>query len=410
MRVTPTGRMEVCRWANHGSDAYIQDTQPLTFFQQGMAPFRQKLLAGKATTECSECHAMEAHGKVSGRQRQMIKVGMWPEDVDNSIRSTPFWSEFQHSYHNQGHTDCLPQDWQIELSNHCNSACLFCRPEYSSRLATEHRKLGLIDSVPRSWADDPVLVQRFVDTLVSVPQLRYLHFHGGETLIMPALATILRALLDHGHEKTHLGFTTNLTVWPQHLIQLLERFHNVHVNVSIESLGPLNDYVRWPSNITDVLATLHRWRDLVRSHDWWMIIRVTPTILTVHDLTTMYQFAWDQALPMEACNFLDRPDFMRPTVLPWDIRHSIADELETWITQHQTESQDTVYNTRHWNFLAQHLTEDASSYCRYLRDQPDESHRLSDLAQYLRKIDQHRGNSVLDYLPQYADILRSAGY
>ena len=410
MQIQPTGEFGVCRWTNHGSGVTIRDQHPIEFFQRGMSGMRQDMLAGQSRSECRECLAMEAHHKVSGRQRQMIKAGIWPDDLGTSVRTSPFWPEFAHSADHDGDTTQWPQDWQIEMGNYCNSACLFCRPDYSSRIAAEQVKLGMISSVPRSWSDDPDLVTRFVETLAQSPSLRYLHFIGGETLIMPAFAQILEALLASGHAETHLGFTTNLTVWPRPVIALLQQFRNVHVNVSIESLTELNDYVRWPGDIRVIRQNLQQWQDLAKQQQWWMTIRVTPTLLTVHDLVNMYEYAWQQGLAIEACNFLERPEFMRPTVLPQSIRHAVADRLQSWCDTHHTQHHTRIYNTRHPGFLEQHLVEDALSYCAYLRDQPDESHRIGDLAQYLRRIDQHRGNSVLDYLPQYADLFRTAGY
>jgi sulfatase maturation enzyme AslB (radical SAM superfamily) len=411
MQIQPTGEFGICRWTNHGSGVTIRDQHPIEFFRQGMSSARQDMLEGRARSECRECQAMEAHQKVSGRQRQMIKAGMWPQDIQASVRSTPWWEEFAHSHDNQGRARGAPQDWQIELGNYCNSACLFCRPDYSSRVAAEHRKLGMIQAMPKSWSDDPELVERFATMLADSASLRYLHFIGGEPLIMPAFGEILARIGEQArHHQTHIGFTTNLTVWPQRIINLLTQFEFVHVNVSIESLTSLNDYVRWPSSIDTVLEHMDRWLELCVEKSWWFTIRVTPTFLTVHDLRHMYEFAWQRGVPIEACNFLERPDFMRPTVLPWEIRQHIAQDLEDWCDQRQQHATEPIYNTRHPNFVAQHLWEDARSYCAYLRDQPDQSHRLRDLATYLRRVDQHRGNSVMDYLPQYADLFRTAGY
>ena len=410
MQILPQGNYSVCRWSNITAQANIRDTEPLEFFREHMAPFRRDLLAGVQRPECHECRAMEAHGKVSGRQRQMIKVGMWPEAIETSIKTSTFWTEFLHSADHAGATDCLPQDWQIEMGNYCNSACLFCRPDYSSRIATEHRRLGWIQQVPKNWTDDPELVDRFLDTLLAAPSLRYLHFLGGETLIMPAFEQILAALHHHGHADTHLGFTTNLTVWPQSVLTTLEKFHHVHVNVSLESLGRLNDYVRWPSDISVVRRHLDQWKQLCDLQGWWLTLRVTPTLLTVHELVSVYDYAWQQSLPVEACNFLEKPEYMRATVLPRDLRLSVATTLKNWIQDHVTDGSSTVYNTRNPAQVHQHLLEDAASYVNYLERSADESHRLPELARYLRTVDSHRGNSVLDYLPQYADILRAAGY
>lgn len=412
MQIRPNGDLGYCRWARHPAQHNIAQTQPLHFFQRGMSSFRQQHLSGRASPECGDCYDMEQHGKVSGRQRQIIKTGAWPETIDTSLRSSTFFPELIHSDLHHGDTECWPQDWQIELGNQCNSACLFCKPDYSSRLAVEHHKLGLIKTMPSAnWSDDPDLVQKLCDTLRRSPKLEYLHFLGGETLVVPAFADLLDSLIQGAHTGTHLGFTTGLTVWPNKVIDMLQRFDHVHVNMSIESLSELNDYIRYPSRIDQVREILQRWIDLAHQRGWWLTVRVTPSFLSVHDLVNIYNFAWQHDLAIEACNFLQEPRFMRSTVLPMTVRHHVADHLQQWISLHEQQGQvETVYNTRNPHVARQSMLADAASYVRYLRHHDDESDLVSELARYLKIMDQNRNNTVLHYLPQYAEILRSAGY
>jgi hypothetical protein len=56
------------------------------------------------------------------------------------------------------------------------------------------------------------------------------------------------------------------------------------------------------------------------------------------------------------------------------------------------------------------VLQDAVSYVNYLERCPDETHQLPAMTQYLKKLDQSRGNCVLDYLPEYEELFRSAGY
>ena len=46
----------------------------------------------------------------------------------------------------------------------------------------------------------------------------------------------------------------------------------------------------------------------------------------------------------------------------------------------------------------------------YLKNAPDNSHRLTDLVQYLLKLESGRQNKIIDYIPNYEELLRSAGY
>jgi hypothetical protein len=71
---------------------------------------------------------------------------------------------------------------------------------------------------------------------------------------------------------------------------------------------------------------------------------------------------------------------------------------------------EQIVNIRDPNQAQQQIVQDLESYVNYLDNEPDESYRLTDLVQYLKKLESNRHNSVLDYLPQYEDLFRSAGY
>jgi hypothetical protein len=418
MRINNSGTYEFCRWQSKNIntrvkfDHNIRNQSPLNYFQKTMSDFRQQLLDGHASDKCSDCYIMEQHGKVSGRQRQLLKAGIQNNIFEKTLASSPLRSDLDYSNQNQGHTNRTVADWQIDLGNYCNSACVFCNPENSSRLAVEFLQLGLIDQVPKaSWCDDPALIEKFVQDLQASDQLHYLHFIGGETLITPGFEKILTALIDCGlAEQTTIGFTTNLTIWRDNTVELLKKFKNVNLGMSVETMTDLNDYVRWPSQIDQVVAFMDRWIDIAQQHNWLVQLRITPTCLTLHELHTVYDYAWQQSIAVESCNFIDRPEYMRISVLPPEQRAQARKNLSNWIDQYQTAETAEIINLRDPNQVHGQIIQDAQSYLNYLDQSPDESYRLPDLVDYLKQLDSNRGNSILTYLPEYETLFRSSGY
>jgi sulfatase maturation enzyme AslB (radical SAM superfamily) len=390
----------------------IQTKSPIDYFHNDMAVFRTQLLDGKSPDACQDCRVMEQHNKVSGRQRQLLKVGVAPEYFEKGLLGSPLRKDFDYSYNNQGRTDRMISDWQIDLGNYCNGACVFCGPESSSTLATEFKKLGIIDSLPpAAWCDDPVLLNKFIDALVKSPQLHYLHFIGGETVITPGFKKILSALVDNGlADQTTIGFTTNLNVWSDSVVDMLIKFKHVNLGMSIETLTPVNDYVRYPCQFERTQQLLNRWVALAKQQEWLVQLRITPTCLTVHELHTVYDYAWTNQLAVESCNFLTHPEFLRISVLPDKHRQQAVENLQNWITSRNSSGTTQVINTRNPNFAEQQVVQDAQSYLDYLISTEDESHRLPDLIQYLKLLESNRKNSIIDYLPQYENLFRSAGY
>jgi sulfatase maturation enzyme AslB (radical SAM superfamily) len=409
MRINNAGHYEYCRWADKSQrtqTAHIQAVSPQEFFQQHMTPIRQQLLAGEQPAGCGECGVMEQNLKVSGRQKQLLKVGVRLEQFEKTLISSPWRDTFV-----SDNFDQLPQDWQIDLGNYCNSTCVFCDPYSSSRIAQEYQRIGFIqDLPPANWTDDPNLVAKFIDTLIQSSHIQYLHFIGGETVITPAFKIILRALIQAGLNRTAtIGFTTNLTVWDAEVIDLLEQFHGVNLGMSVEAFEIVNDYVRWPGKLPVVLENLDRWQALAQEQGWLLQLRTTPTLFTVGGLLSIYDYAWDKQICVESCNFLTEPSFMRPSVLPPSYRQPIIDRMQAWLDAHSV-SGDTVINIRDPNTAQLQNYQDLQSYVNYLRDMPDESNRLPDLVDFVKRLEASRGNSILDYLPKYEELFRSAGY
>lgn len=406
MRITNSGNYEYCRWAQSPQSHNIADTQPVEYFQNIMQPLRDKFVQGQHPDGCHTCHSMEKHNKVSGRQKQLLKVGVRLEDFEKTLASSPWVDTFSKTS-----CDQFPQDWQIDLGNFCNSACIFCRPESSSRLASEWKKIGFISEMPpANWSDDPLLVQKFINTLTKSPHIQYLHFIGGETLITPAFKIILTALIDANLNKTAtIGFTTNLSTWDDSIVELLKQFNGVNIGFSIESFSIVNDYVRWPVCLPTVFENLDRWKTIANKLNWLMQFRTTPTCLTVAKLLPIYEYALENNIIVESCNFLYRPEVLKPAVLPISYRQGVIDKMQSWINK-QTTTSEAIVNIRNPNTIQAQLVQDLTSYVNYLKNEPDESDRLPELVTWLKRIEANRGNSILTYLPEYEELFRSAGY
>ena len=141
-----------------------------------------------------------------------------------------------------------------------------------------------------------------------------------------------------------------------------------------------------------------------------MQLRITPTCLTVHELATVYDYAWNNDVSVESCDFLDNPAFLRIGVLPQAQRKQALENLQSWIACHPTPVMDQIVNTRHRSLAKPQIIQDASSYLNYIESAKDETSRLPDLVLYLKKLEHNRNNSILTYIPQYEHLFRSAGY
>ncbi len=414
MTIQKDGSMQYCRWQVTNPTIHNIKTMSVEdYFQKVLAAIRVDMLNGKTIPGCYSCHKMERHGKISGRQKQLLKTGITEKNFTNSFRSSPYFDKIKHSFDNKGLTDLLPVDWQIHLGNYCNSACMMCVPSSSSKLANEWHKLGLIKEkyVSNNWSEDDVALEKFFEILKRTKKIRYIHLLGGETILMPAFEKILNFLINNDMHKTvTLGFTTNLTVYPKKIIALLKQFKYLHVGLSIETLDKLNDFIRWPSQIDNVKNNLDNFVELSKQKGWVVSIRTTPTLLSVGRMLPLYEYALEKNIGIEACDFLYEPDYLKINLLPKELRMPIVQDIENFLQNNNYQPQEKVLNVRNPSTVKDYVYQDLISYKNYLLNEPHDSTNEKKFINFVKKIENNRKQKITDYMPEYEKFFRNIGY
>ena len=91
-----------------------------------------------------------------------------------------------------------------------------------------------------------------------LPSLESLHFAGGEPLIIPEMLEALDLCIQAGRaDQIDLSYNTNITVIPDRVARLWPYFRSVTVHCSVDGFGAVNDYIRRPSQWSDIDRNLH---------------------------------------------------------------------------------------------------------------------------------------------------------
>lgn len=423
VRLTYDGSYESCRWAKNPARVHRFQNQTLMQYYNSdqMRSLRQQLLSGESPEHCSTCYYEESFGKLNGRIRQLNKSAI---DVDNffpTIRSSPHYKNFEYSLHNDGLADMSPVDLQIELGNTCNSACIMCVPEASSRLEQEYHKLHKINSdlftkpnTYTAWTRDPVLVDQFVKQIVAIPNLRYIHFLGGETLYEESFYSICEQLIEHDLAKNIIvGTTTNGTIYNDRIKRFIENFKQFHLGISIESVTNLNDYIRWPGQIDSILSNINKLLMLRESNpEFYISLRITPNVFSVYEIDKLFVYLLENNVIAESCNILHNPLHLRMELIPNDIRNEVKKKLEILIDYYELEKLKIV-NVRRSDQIRHVIADVVLDYYKFLCDYQEpadiEPSRYN-LVDFLKSFESLRGNSILDYAPRYEKFLRHYGY
>ena len=331
VRLTYSGLYESCRWAK--KPIKIKANSIMEFYNsEQMQALRTQLLAGEKPEQCASCYYEESFDKLSARQRQLNKSAINLSEFELTTRSSPHYKNFEYSLNNHGLANLAPVDLQIDLGNTCNSACIMCHPVASSRLEVDYQKLNLIDSSLfnklesyTSWTRDPALVEKFVNEIVTIPGLRYIHFLGGETLYDPAFYSICDKLIELGIANNIIvGTTTNGTIYNDRIQRYIKTFKEFHLGISIESVTELNDYIRWPGTISTILPNIDQFLKLRESNPkLYISLRITPNVFSCYEIDKLFVYMLENKVIAESCNILYDPACLRIELLPADIRQEI---------------------------------------------------------------------------------------
>ena len=339
-RITYSGDYEECRWFKKSTEEpiNIRNTSIMEFHNsERMRNLRTDLLNGNRPAGCETCYYEDSFNKLSGRQRQLLKSGIQQTDFALTTRSSPHYQHFLRTWQNSGLTNSAPVDLQIDLGNICNSACIMCNPESSSRLHTEYKTLHKLnpifaDPVPyQSWTEDPDALEKFIAELLSIPNIKYIHFLGGETLYDPAFYTICERLIAAGVSRDIIvGTTTNGTIYDDRVERLVAQFKEFHLGISIESVTELNDYIRYPGKITTILSNIDRFLELRSTAPVFVSLRVTPNVFTISELDKLFRYTIDKNVILESCTILFKPSCLRIELVPENIRQQTITKLENF--------------------------------------------------------------------------------
>lgn len=214
---------------------------------------RNRMLSGEKIKECRTCYGMEQIGKKSMRQWKL-------EDVDppNENKVYPL------------------ESLEVTFSNLCNLACVSCSDFCSSKWATENIKAGRVEKY-RVTAESKFDFKNW-----DLTNLKELIIIGGEPFMEQKRFVELMRQVDL--TKCHLRVITNGTHLPNdELKSLIETAKTVRFIVSVDSVGTINDWYRWPSKFDNVLENLDVYTN------WWKNnSKIRLTLGTVINAVTIF--------------------------------------------------------------------------------------------------------------------------
>jgi len=185
---------------------------------------RSNMLSGTLMPEhCSSCYELEERGILSARMQETVE---WANRLN--LHSIDDLNNLHH-----------PVYYEVRPGNTCNLQCRTCGPDSSNLIAQEYKKINLItDHNKKNYANFD---------FVKLENIKKLYVAGGEPTAMPEFYNFVEKCIQTKQTNFEFVVNTNGTKLSDKFKKQLKEFSNFQFIISIDGLGELNHYIRWPS-------------------------------------------------------------------------------------------------------------------------------------------------------------------
>ncbi len=195
---------------------------------------RQTMLEGKWPKECYSCEQAEHSNRGSLRQSYLRNYP--PEQLNQAVEE---WQQ----------TGNAPDPVSLDLAvgNTCNLKCVQCNAEWSSAIAAEQGVKVARPQAPVEWYKE-----------LPAEPLHTIKVQGGEPLLQPRLWRWLDKLQQP--EQTRFEMVTNGTRDPEQYRDIMMRFRERVIFVSVDAIEEAGEKLRIGSNWNRVQQTIEQFR------------------------------------------------------------------------------------------------------------------------------------------------------
>ena len=207
---------------------------------------------------------------------------------------------------------------QISLDFTCNFMCRICKPSLSSKWDSINEDWTRFDK-KHYYKDEnrksfPEAQEKFLN-YIDLSELELVRIVGGEPFLSKRLPGFLKKL----PKKAKILFNTNGSIFPDsEILNLLETFSSVQIDISIDAIGPLAECIRygtvWENVEKNIEKHIKHWDEVY--------IYSTISLLNVNKMNEVYDFANGDEYHggRSIMNALFNPSFLRHEQIPLSYR------------------------------------------------------------------------------------------
>lgn len=294
---------------------------------------------------------------------------------------------------------------ELSYSNLCNIQCRTCTPYFSSAWTKQWKKLqekGVVGQDRQCVEESTIPGIKSIDLSLLEPHLsdlRRIKFTGGEPLLIKQNRELLQRLVKMGvSDKVELNYSTNLTIEPDaELIETWKHFRHIEIAASLDGIGPVIEYVRYPTKWPKVERVLDRFFQASYEMSLDIGLRSAVSVYNVFSLPETMQWWVDQinhkfVRPFDDKSWINpsqiyRPLYLSVKVLPKKQKELVQEKFHSYFSE--------PYLQRFLNQIESVMLSE------------DHSHLVPEFRNYTVALDKIRGESFAAICPEFSDLIES---
>jgi uncharacterized Fe-S cluster-containing radical SAM superfamily enzyme len=166
---------------------------------------------------------------------------------------------------------------------------------------------------------------------------------GGETLLTDRLEDLVDCLIEHQRFEICISFVTNGSKFKSSLMEKLIKFRRVGIEVSIENLGPRNDYIRQGFATEKILKNISQYQSWCNGDSVTLTLRPAPSLLSVGEFVHLLEYAVENKFVVKS-NLVITPRFLDIRILPDNVKQQYILKYQRFLTQFESVYTNTDYN------------------------------------------------------------------
>lgn len=224
-----------------------------------IALLKQSFLNNHRDQKCNNCWYAEDHGMQSLRQElvRLKEVKFVPPTIEIDPKASV--------------TNIM-----INIGSYCNAECIICNGSTSSS-----RNVWAKVNDPANHVVGEIKIAHAEFDIDQYPNLEMITLLGGEPAIHPTVRKLLKKLILTGRtDKIDINLTTNSSSLDSGLRELLSKFRDIFITLSLDGVGDYFEYQRRPLV----------WNEVSKIADSWMSLSFKVTIGYVVTAISIWSF------------------------------------------------------------------------------------------------------------------------